>query len=113
MPLRSKTSKSISFSEIAQEETKAIGTRMVVLGTSASGSRAIPRIYLLAKQRQNVADQQADAKPVYQYRAVEIEGALEFSSNDALKLSDVEFAGDGKSLLQVHEYGTQTLISQE
>ena len=104
--------KSISFSEIAQKDPGAIGTRMVVLGSSVAGSKAVPRIYLLAKQQQNVADQKADAKPVYQYRAVEIEGALEFSSNDALNLSDLEFAGDGKSLLQVHKYGTQTLISQ-
>jgi hypothetical protein len=66
----------------------------------------------LAKQQENVADQQPGDKPVYRYRVVEIEGALQSSANDALELSDLEFAGDGKSLLQVHSKGTQTLISQ-
>ena len=96
---------SISFSEIAQENPDAIGTRMAVLGGAADG-KAVPRIYLAAKQKQIVADQEPD------YRLVEIEGALQSNANDGLELSDLDFAGDGKSLLQVHTKGTQTLISQ-
>ena len=103
---------SISFSEIAQKDLNAIGTRMAVLGGAGANEKVVPRIYLLAKQQQNVADQQAGDKPVYRYRVVEIEGALQSSANDALELSDLEFAGDGKSLMQVHSKGTQTLISQ-
>ena len=85
---------------------------MVVLGSAGADSKVVPRIYLLAKQRLEVDDQQAGDQSVYQYRVVEIEGALQSSSNDALELSDLEFAGDGKSLLQVHTKGTLTLISQ-
>ena len=102
---------SISFSEIAQENLDAVGTRMAVLG-GAANEEAVPRIYLAAKQKQNLADQKKGDQPIYRYRVVEIEGALQFSANDGLKLSDLDFAGDGKSLLQVHKKGTQTLISQ-
>ena len=83
---------------------------MVVLKGTVGESKAVPAIYLLAKQLPNAADQQAGDKP--KYRVVEIEGALQFSENDDLNLSDLEFAGDGKTLLQVHDRGTQTLISQ-
>ena len=107
-----KNIESISFSEIAQDKVEAIGTRMVILGSADAESKAVPRIYLLAKQELKTDDQQAGDQSVYQYRVVEIEGALQSSSNDALELSDLEFAGDGKSLLQVHTKGTLTLISQ-
>jgi serine/threonine protein kinase/WD40 repeat protein len=111
---------SISFSEIGQDDPTAIGTRMAVLASKDAKSKLTPRIYLLAKQTQkpeagDAADGPADPaqSPAFRYRVVEIEGALQSSRNDALKLKDLKFSGDGKTLIQVHDKGTQTLLSQK
>lgn len=102
--------KAISFSEIKMENPLDIGTRLVVLADDGSVDAAPElRIYLLAKE---APEQAVPGEPMREprYRVVEIEGALEKS--EGRDLIDAGFSGDGRSLIQVDERGTTTLLSQ-
>jgi serine/threonine protein kinase/WD40 repeat protein len=108
--------KSITFSEMAQDDPSRIGTRMAVLASDGSQTTPIPRIYLLAKQLQEnfATGEQGEENSIeeYRYRVVEIEGALQSNVTSALDLKSLDFSGDGKSLIKVDELGTTTLLSE-
>ena len=104
--------RAISFSEIKQPNANEIGTRMALLVGKGNQSSAVPRIYLLARQKKNAIEGAKDVLQKEDFRVVEIEGALQSGENAALKLGGLEFSGDGKSLLEVHHQGLRTLLSE-
>jgi len=114
--------KSITFSEIAQDNPEEIGTRMAILAGDGVEPEPVARIYLLAKQLQENTEAGQAGKAEYRYRVVEIEGALQSNRieidgdsqsefSNALELKSLQFSGDGKSLLKVHKLGTSTLLT--
>ena len=102
--------RSISFSEIAQPKPEDVGTRMAVLAGDGIELDPVPRIYLLARQLKE--DSRDGAPREFNYRVVEIEGALDTSLSSALKLEALQFSGDSQSLLKVHNRGSSTLLSE-
>jgi hypothetical protein len=102
--------RSMTFSEIKMDDADAIGTRLVVLANDGSADAAPElRIYLLAKEDSD-SGLPGEQPKVAKYRVIEIEGALE--KVEGRDLFDVQFSGEGRSLIEVDEDGTSTLLSR-
>ena len=104
---------SFSFSEIDQEKSEDVGTRLAILAGDQDGLEA--RLFLLASDTVSVEAEEGgegdEDLAKTRYRIVEIEGALQ--RRTGLKLLDLEFSGDGKSLIQVDEDGSSTLLGSQ
>ncbi|MEL7498551.1 MAG: protein kinase [Planctomycetota bacterium] len=104
-----------SFSEIEQTNLEDIGTRLAVLaevGTELGEPDSEPLLFLLASDTVEVpGDGDGEIKKEsIKHKVVEIKGALE--KRQGFKLLDLEFSGDGRSLIQVDEKGTSTLLGR-
>lgn len=105
-----------SFSEIPQANPDDVGSRLSVLANrpgTDNQSDAEPLLFLLASDKVQLPDEIAvgETKTTVRYKVVEIKGALE--KRQGIDLLDMEFSGDGRSLIQVDEKGTSTLLGAQ
>lgn len=105
--------RSFSFSEIDQEKQDDIGTRLTVLSGTSDESNAEPLLFLLASDAVRLPTAEGEVGDVksIKHKVVEIEGAL--PKRQGLQMLATEFSGDGRSLIQVDENGTSTLLSAD